>query len=110
MGLFGKKKKSKEEEELDDDDDLEDEEESGDKRTLKRTPLKKKDFKDLSPENKKTRKEPIKPWGKKERFLVLSVMILTALISGIAALSARNYKLPGVPRIKFPQNLLSFLS
>jgi len=73
MALFSKKKKT-EEEEL----ELEDggEEKSGGKRVFK-----KKDFKDLNSDNKKTRREPKKPWGKKERILVASLLLLTAGIS-----------------------------
>jgi len=61
-----------------------------------------KKFKDLKPENKKKRKEPVKPWGKKERLLILIVFIITIFTSGILSLSARNFKLPGLPRISLP--------
>lgn len=40
-------------------------------------------LKDLNPENKKKRKELPKPWGKKERIIVLVVLIVTTIISGI---------------------------
>jgi beta-lactamase class A len=56
-------------------------------------------FKDLIPENKKKRREPVKPWGKKERYLVLIVLAGTVLTSAILALSARDWKLPGLPRL-----------
>ena len=56
-------------------------------------------FKDLNPENRKTRKEPVKPWGKKERLIVLIVLLSTVLTSGILAITARNFKLPKFPRI-----------
>ncbi len=58
-------------------------------------------LKDLKPENKKKRKEPPKPWGKRERYLVLIAFLSTVLISGILALTARDYKFPGLPRLKF---------
>lgn len=85
MGLFNKKK----------DVDFEDEiDELEEPRRIKRQ------FKDLNPENKKTRKEPIKPWGLKERLVVLIVLLLTVATSGILALSARNFKLPQLPAFK----------
>lgn len=58
-------------------------------------------FKDLNPENKRARKEPVKPWGKKERLIVLLVLLFTVLTSGILAITARNYKLPKLPKISF---------
>ena len=48
------------------------------------------------------KKETNKPWGKKERFWVLGVFLLTIVTSGVLALSARSWKLPGLPRIKIP--------
>ena len=60
------------------------------------------EFKDLKPENKKRRKEPPKPWGRPERLTVLIVIIITVLTSAILSLSARNFKLPGLPRISLP--------
>lgn len=42
-----------------------------------------KGLKDLKPENKKKRKEPPKPWGKRERFIVLAVLLATTIISAI---------------------------
>jgi len=56
-----------------------------------------KKFKDLNYQNKKKREEPPKPWGIKERLLVLSVLLFTVLTSGVLALSARNFKLPNLP-------------
>lgn len=61
-----------------------------------------KKFKDLKPENKRKRKEPQKPWGKPERFTILAVLLLTILTSLFLSLSARNFKLPGLPRISLP--------
>ena len=60
------------------------------------------EFKDLKPENKRRRKEPPKPWGRPERLTVLIVIIITVLTSAILSLSARNFKLPGLPRISLP--------
>lgn len=57
-------------------------------------------FKDLNPQNKRKRKEPPKPWGKKERIIVLSILLLTVLISLFLDLSSRNFKFPGLPRLK----------
>lgn len=83
MGLFKKKEEEFEEvEELD---------------------FPKKKIKDLNPQNKRARKEPIKPWGKFERMFVLIVLLLTVVSSGLLALSARNFKLPQMPRLKLPE-------
>lgn len=46
-------------------------------------------------------KEPIKPWGRKERYLVLVVFVATFLTPAFLALSARAYKLPGLPKLNF---------
>lgn len=70
MAFFGKK-----EEEFEEEENLE----AGRKITKK--------LKDLNPENKKKRKEPTKPWGKKERFLVLIVLLATTIISAILSFS-----------------------
>jgi len=51
---------------------------------------------------KRRKKEPPKPWGKKERFLILFILLFTILTSIVLALSARAWKLPGLPQIKFP--------
>lgn len=59
-----------------------------------------KEFRDLKPQNKKRRKTPPKPWGKKERFIVLSVLLTTVGLSGGLALNARSWKPPGLNRIK----------
>lgn len=86
MKLFGRN------EEEDDEDILEEEEEE------EKKPLK---IKDLKPENKRKRKEPPKPWGSKERYLVFGVFLITILIAAILAASARNWKLPNLPRFAF---------
>lgn len=46
-----------------------------------------KELKDLKSENKKKRKEPVKPWGKKERLIVLIVLLATTIISAILLLN-----------------------
>lgn len=90
MGLFGKKEEDEEDEEF----DLEDEKEERRKdRKLTRK------FKDLNPEARKKRKEPPKPWGKKERIIVLAALLTTVLTSAILALSARDFNLPGFPKL-----------
>jgi len=83
MGLFKKK-----EEEFDEVEELD---------------FPKKKIKDLKPENKRARKESIKPCGKFERLFVLIVLLLTVVSSGLLALSARNFKLPQLPRLKLPE-------
>ncbi|MEK7526241.1 MAG: serine hydrolase [Patescibacteria group bacterium] len=50
---------------------------------------------------RKRRKEPIKPWGRKERYLVLSILLFTTLTSAVLAMAARDWKLPGLPKLSF---------
>ena len=96
----------------DDEEDYEDENEEEEYRS-KRTNRK---IRDLNPENKqslslrdkKRRKEPPKPWGKRERILVLFILLVTAGTSGILYLSSRAWKLPGLPRLKLPSISLPF--
>ncbi|MFZ5933218.1 MAG: serine hydrolase [Patescibacteria group bacterium] len=59
-------------------------------------------FKDLKPENKKKRKELPKPWGRRERLLVLVVFLALVFLSLVLSLSSRNFKLPGLPRLRLP--------
>lgn len=88
MGFFNKKKN---------DDEYEDDEEyEVDEKPFKR-------IKDLRPENKKKRKEPVKPWGKRERYIVLGVLAGTLFTSAVLAVSARDYKLPGLPALRIPK-------
>ena len=82
MGIFGKK-----EDEYDDEEDLEE------------RPRYRK-IRDLKSENRKKRKEPPKPWGRKERLLILFLFLTMAVTSGLMAASARDWKLPGIPRFK----------
>ena len=65
-------------------------------------------IKDLNPGSKKKRKEPTKPWGKKERLFILSLFFATVLTAGISAASARDWKLPGLPRLKLSKPSLNF--
>lgn len=58
-------------------------------------------IRDLRPEFKKKRKEPPKPWGKKERYVVLVILLATVFTAGILAASARDFKLPGFPKFNF---------
>lgn len=48
------------------------------------------------------KKKVVEPWTRKERSLVLWVLLGTILISSILALSARSWKLPGFPPLSFP--------
>lgn len=52
---------------------------------LEERPLK---LKDLRSENKRKRKEPPRPWGKKERMVVLIVLLVTAIVSAVLAFGA----------------------
>lgn len=94
---FGRKK----EEEIDD-DILEEEDESGSIK-LKTKKIKDRDFKDLKPQPKSAREEVKKPWGKKERMIVLVIFLFTTLTPAFLGLSSRNWKLPGLPRIAVPK-------
>jgi len=66
MGIFGKKE-----------DEFERQKDSPEGRKITRK------LKDLNPENKKKRKEPPKPWGRKERIIVLVALLATTIISAI---------------------------
>lgn len=89
MNLFGKKS---EDEEIDDEEFNQEELED---RKLTRK------FRDLKPENKKKRKEPPKPWGKKERIIVLSFFLVTTIVSASMFLFSHDLKFPGLPKISF---------
>lgn len=103
MELF---KRRKDDEEYEDEDSSYDEPLGDEGRRRRR--FKDKDFRDLKSENKKKRKEPKKPWGRKERLFVLAAILLTAGMSGILALSARSWKLPRLPRLKLPSISVPF--
>lgn len=84
MFPFSKKKKDEEEEEEILEEDL---------------PPKRK-FRDLKSEHKKKRKEPVKPWGKMERILVLTVLGITVVAS--AVLSAVSRGEVSIPKLSLP--------
>jgi hypothetical protein len=65
-----------------------------------------KKFRDLKKENKRKRKEPPKPWGKKERMIVLVTVFATVLISVFLAFSSGGF-FP-TKLFKFNSNLLNF--
>lgn len=90
MGLFGKNK-----EELDEEEGFISEEEEYRDRKLTRK------FKDLTPENKRKRKEPPKPWGKKERLITLVFFLITTLLASGMFLFSHDLKFPGLPKISF---------
>lgn len=81
---------------------------SEDEGRRRRRRLSDREFKDLKSEYRKKRKEPKKPWGRKERLFVLTAILLTAGTSGILALSARSWKLPRLPRLKVPSISVPF--
>lgn len=90
MGLFGKNK----EEEFDEEEGFNEQEELQDRKLTRK-------FRDLSPENKKKRKEPPKPWSKKERMLVLWFFLATTVLAAGMFLFSHDFKFPGIPRITF---------
>lgn len=61
------------------------------------------EIRDLKPENKKKRKEPPKPWGKKERWLVFLVFATSVVTAGVLSLSSVKWKMPGLPKIAIPK-------
>lgn len=81
MSIFKKKKV-----ELDEDQIVE----------LEERILSNKKLKDLSPQNKRKRKEPVKPWGKKERLIILVTLLITAMISAGLMISSYGFKYPKV--------------
>lgn len=58
-------------------------------------------LKDLKSENRRKRKEPPKPWGKRERLVVLIVLAVTVLVSGILAFSNQFHLKLGFPKVNF---------
>ena len=77
MGIFGRKSGR----DLDEEEALIEDEEREDRKLTKK-------FKDLKRGNRKKRKEPPKPWGKRERMIVLITASLTVLIAVFLALSS----------------------
>lgn len=86
MVIFAKKNKDEESEEVS---------EQKEKKTKKR---------------KISGKGPPRSWGRKERFIVFFFFATTVIASSILALSARSWKLPGIPRIKISVPTFSLLS
>lgn len=98
MALFSRNEN--EDEEYEDEEELDLEEERQDRKFTRK-------FKDLKSQNKKKRKEPPKPWGKKERFMVLAIMAATIIIASALAIIARGANFSGfsklaLPKIDFP--------
>lgn len=91
MSVFGRKS---EDEEYDEEYEVEE-----------RRPRK---IRDLNPRNKRKRKEPPKPWGKKERLIVLVILLVSVVTSSTLAVSARDFKLPGFPRFSLDLKDLKF--
>jgi hypothetical protein len=73
MALFGRKKEVEVEEEFDEE-----------------TNFSRRKLRDLKPQNKKKRKEPPKPWGKRERLSILIILLATVIISAILAIVASS--------------------
>lgn len=91
MGLFKKNIKKDEGEDVD-----VVEENAGQKKIFK-----KKDFKDLNSTDKKSRREPKKPWGKSERYFILIILFLTAGISAYLWLTSTGWDFPQTLNINF---------
>ncbi|MBU0569297.1 class A beta-lactamase-related serine hydrolase [Patescibacteria group bacterium] len=89
MGIFRGRRNER-------DEDYEEE----DERVVRRRSVK-QSFDDVKP-GRRRKKESPKPWGKKERLLVFITLALTVGMSAVLYLSARSWKLPGLPRIKLP--------
>jgi len=96
MALFGRKK----EEDYEDEDEMIEEEEGRSRKFSRK-------FRDLKNENKKKRKEPPKPWGKRERILVLVTLLLTMILSGVLAFTSSGNRLAGV-KLNFSKPNFSF--
>jgi len=61
--------------------------------------------KEESKKKKKDQEQEHHPWGKSERYLLTFVLLTSVAISGVLALYARSWKLPGFPRFKIPENV-----
>jgi len=53
--------------------------------------------------SRRKKKESPKPWGKKERLLILFILIITMVSSLILAMQSRSWKLPGLPKLSLPK-------
>jgi len=85
MAFFGRKKDEDEEYEYEDEDPSFAEASEGEVSLEERRLTRK--LKDLHKENRKKRKEPPKPWGKKERLTILIILVSTMIIAGVLAVS-----------------------
>ena len=84
MAIFGKKKSKEEEYEDDEEFEREERRDSLEERKLR------KQLRDLKAENRKKRKEPSKPWGRRERVIILIILGATILISAVLTISSRG--------------------
>ncbi len=75
----------KKSEDYEDEEEFDEEAEIGQKRFTRK-------IKDLKPANRKRRKEPPKPWGKKERLIIFAILALTVLASVILTLTNGRIK------------------
>lgn len=62
----------------------------------------KKGSEETSVKKPRKKKGTKQPWGKRERFIVFLLIIVTVGTSAILAISSRGWKLPGLPRIQIP--------
>jgi len=88
MALFGRNQ------DFEDDEGFDEVDRRGDRKLTKK-------FRDLKPGNRRKRKEPVKPWGSKERIIVLVIFLLTVIASAILALHAGRAGGAGFKRPKF---------
>ncbi len=70
--------------------------------------LKDREFKDLNPANKKKRKEPLKPWSRKERLTLTFILLASAGLSAYLYLSSVAWNPAGGTGLPSLKNL-SFL-
>lgn len=61
------------------------------------------------PKLRRKKKETPKPWGRKERFIVLIALFITVGTSAVLGLYSRGWKLPGIPRLKAPSIKIPFI-
>lgn len=61
-----------------------------------------KSFRDLKPENRRKRKELVKPWGKKERMIVLLTLLVTMTFAIFLTISSTGFSLPKFTGISLP--------
>lgn len=67
--------------------------------------LAKKEFLGKKGKGGRKKKFEIKPWSKVERLWILGILSVTVGISAVLGLSAREWKLPNLPRLKLPSIL-----